>query len=140
MLLACTAAAMIFSEVFAWKKKKKVGHDSSTGSTSSNIKNLIIFNFIPFTNLNVIFALSFTFGVPISIFVTEPLGIPKISVQGVIILISLLSTNTEAKTYFKKKLFSLLGLEEIVQTDEIELRNVGGGRNLSKRAQEQGEA
>ena len=105
-----TALVMLLSEIIARRKRRKVGHNSNSDPS----QNFIISNFIPFTNLNVIFAISIFVTAFIKLIEKQQRGIPKLSIQCTIILLCLLITNKEAKTYSKKKLTNTLGLTSIL--------------------------
>ena len=64
---------------------------------------MVISNLIPFTSLNLIFAFSIVISVVIRLIQTTQIGVPKLSIQIVVMLICLLFSNSKAKIYFKTK-------------------------------------
>ena len=64
---------------------------------------MVISNLIPFTSLNLIFAFSIVISVVIRLIQTTQIGVPKLSIQIVVMLICLLFSNSKAKIHFKTK-------------------------------------
>ena len=102
VILAYTSiACMITSEVFA-KFKQRKRRVSPAGEPSRN--QLIIYNFIPFTTLNVIFATGFFISGFIRLFQRTQTGFPNLSIHAVIMLLCLLGSNSAAKKHFRRHL------------------------------------
>lgn len=106
ILTVTTMLAMIFSEVFAIQRKRNTRKIVPTNGILGNQKKeqTLILNLIPFTKLNVIFACSLLIPVVMKIFEETQMGVPKLSVQGCVMQVLILSTNSNAKAHFKKKL------------------------------------
>ena len=95
---------MIGSEVVAKLKKTKI-QPSQPG------KVFVIGNLIPFKNLNIVFAFGIIVRATIDIIWTTKYGLPKIAIQTTIMLLCLLLCNTDAKTYFKRRLSACRGVD-----------------------------
>jgi hypothetical protein len=99
-ILTCfTTVCMITSEIIARRKTKlsKLNH-----VPGHQRKNMVISNLIPFTRLNLIFAFGFFINAIIRVVQRTQIGFPNLSIQIVVMLISLLISNKEAKKHCKR--------------------------------------
>ena len=78
---------------------------------------------IPFTRLNIIFAISALFTCAIGLLWDARLGIPNLSIQIVFMQTILLVTNTEAKKYFRRKMRAIVGVE-LSENKDARVENV----------------
>ena len=100
---------MMYSELFARKKNRKISPLHPKNTQGIGAKNLIISNMIPFRRLNIIFAISSLFTCVIGLVWDARLGIPNLSIQITFMQSLLLITNTEAKKYFRRKMRAIVG-------------------------------
>ena len=128
MLAYLTSASMVASEIVAKMKKRKARQ-----LTSHNCeRNRLITNLIPFTNLNIIFAFSFSVNAVIHVIQDKQVGAPNLSIQVVIILACLLITNKNARLQLRKWLRieqpnSTMGLiqeEQTLRRSQVETMSV----------------
>ena len=125
MLAYLTSASMVASEIVAKIKKRKV---RDTGNITCE-GNRLITNLIPFTNLNIIFAFSFSVNAVIHVIQDKQVGAPNLSIQVVIILACLLITNKNARLQLRKWLRieqpnSTMGLiqeEQTLRRSQVEI-------------------
>ena len=109
VLTFVTAACMMYSELCARKKNRKISPLNPKNTQGTKAKNLIISNMIPFRRLNIIFAISSLFTCVIGLVWDARLGIPNLSIQITFMQFILLITNTEAKKYFRRKMRAIVG-------------------------------
>ena len=110
-----TTGCMISSEIVAQTKtrKRKISPAVANTPNGNPGKNLVISNFIPFTTLNIIFAFSIVISAIIRVIQQTQIGVPKLSIQMVIMLICLLFSNPKAKRHFKRRCSALRGVDQI---------------------------
>ena len=111
VLVYVTASCMVTSEIIATRKKRKINPQKSTKCQGNQGKKMVIFNLIPFTRLNLIFAFSAMITAIIRILQNTQKGVPNLSIQIVVMLLCLLATNNEAKLHFKRKYVALRGTD-----------------------------
>ena len=99
-----TALAMVAAEFVAKKRKRKVGPAKPILENPNQKKSLVISNLIPFTTLNVIFAFGVVVSAVIKLVEPSQYGVPKLSIQIVVMLLCLLHTNKEAKQRVRNKI------------------------------------
>ena len=73
-------------------------------------KKMIISNLIPFTRLNLIFAFGILISAIIKVFERSQIGVPKLSIQVMVMLLCLLLTNQKAKMPVKYNIISMRGI------------------------------
>ena len=133
ILTAITGMSMILSEIIARRMRRKVGPlPQNQKKADINQKSLVISNFIPFTNLNVIIAFSLLLMVVFKLIVTTQRGIPTIAMHQTLVLICLLVTNSDAKIKAKKMIFSTLGIKTTAVTENL---NTAPGNNQEREHQ-----
>jgi hypothetical protein len=115
MLAYITTACMISSEFFAKSKERQRQISPATTNTPSIhvCKTLVISNFIPFTTLNLIFALSNVICAIIKVIQPTQIGVPNLSIQMVVMQICLLFSNSDAKKYFKRRYAAFREVDQI---------------------------
>lgn len=113
LIATIASVTMVVSEIVAKIKKKKI-------QPSQPAKVFVIGNMIPFTNLNIVFALSIMVRVIIDLIWNSTYGLPKIAIQITFMLMCLLLCNDDAKTYAKRRFAAWRGV------------NVGPGNNKVK--------
>ena len=65
---------------------------------------MVIANLIPFTTLNLAFAFGFVVTVLIKALNPTQIGMPKLSINVSVMLVSLVWSNSDARSHFKRKL------------------------------------
>jgi hypothetical protein len=115
ILAYITTGCMISSEILAKTKKRKRRISPATSNTPNInlVRSLVISNFIPFTTLNLIFALSIVISAIIKVFQQTQIGVPILSIQMVIMQICLLFSNYEAKKHFKRRFDAFREVDQI---------------------------
>ena len=111
ILMGITGICMVSSEIVAKTRKRKINPGSPKIASVNKGKNMVISNLIPFTRLNLIFAFSGIISAIIRVIQRTQLGVPKLSIQIVVMLICLLLSNSGAKTHFKRKFCSICGMD-----------------------------
>ena len=111
ILMGITGICMVSSEIVAKARKRKINPGSPKIASVNQGKNMVISNLIPFTRLNLIFAFSGIISAIIRVIQRTQLGVPKLSIQIVVMLICLLLSNSGAKTHFKRKFCSMCGMD-----------------------------
>ena len=111
IIMGITTICMVSSEIVAKTRKRKIEPSSSKPVNANQSKNMVISNLIPFTRLNLIFAFSGIISAVIRIIQRTQIGVPKLSIQIVVMLICLLLSNSEAKKHFMRKCSSMRGLD-----------------------------
>ena len=108
---------MVSSEIIAKTRKNKIRPTRFDCDEANQGKKMIISNLIPFTRLNLIFAFGILISAIIKVFQRSQIGVPKLSIQVMVMLLCLLLTNHKAKTHVKQKIKSMRGirLEEYPQ-------------------------
>ena len=102
-----TASCMIFSEIVArMRPTNRVRPALPNKSHTQNRygKNMVIANLIPFTTLNLAFAFGFVVTVLIKALNPTQIGMPKLSINVSVMLVSLVWSNSDARSHFKRKL------------------------------------
>ena len=89
-------AAMVASEVVARARKPR----SQTNQTNGHI----ISNLIPFSNLNLMFAFGILTRLLAMCIKKDLVGVPLLSIQSTVMLLSLLATNSGAKERLRKRI------------------------------------
>jgi hypothetical protein len=80
---------------------------------------MIISNLIPFTTLNLIFALTVFINAIVKFCNPTQIGAPKLSIHGNLLLLMLVLTNSEARSHFKRKLAAWRG-RDLVESLELQ--------------------
>ena len=108
-----SAGAMLASEIVAQSRKKKVKRQNKQGNQT---KKFAISNLIPFTNLNLVFAISIVARILTAVVQKVFLGMPTGSIQLNVMLVLLLLSNKQAQDHFRKRLRRWMGVrDEAVQ-------------------------
>ena len=107
ILVCVTAACMFSSEICAKTRRQRISPASPSQANNSKVKKLIISNLIPFTRLNIIFAFSIFVVAMVKMIERTQTGVPKLSIQAVVMQLCLLLSNQEAKIHFGRKFSNL---------------------------------
>ena len=113
------AACMVLSEIIARMKMKRISPIQASNIKNNYGKNMIISNLIPFTTLNLIFALTVFINAIVKLFNPTQIGAPKLSIHGNLLLLMLVLTNSEARSHFKRKLAAWRG-RDLVESLELQ--------------------
>jgi hypothetical protein len=113
---------MVSSEIIAKRTKRKKSPARMNNVKGKRGKSMVISNFFPFTNLNLIFAFSIVIFTVIKVIQTTQIGVPKLSIQIVVILLCLLLNNSEAKLLFKKRYADFRGANLVVYPQQTTTR------------------
>ena len=85
VLAFITTACMVSSEIIAKRKKRKISPEMPN-APRIHVNNLKIFNLIPFTTLNLVFAFSVVISAVLRTIQKTQIGIPNISIQITVVL------------------------------------------------------
>jgi hypothetical protein len=121
ILAYITTACMISSEIFAKIKKRKRRISPAITKTNINLsKSLVISNFIPFTTLNLIFALSIVVCAIIKVIQPTQIGVPNLSIQMVVMQMCLLFSNFEAKKHFMRRYAAFREVDQVQTINQLD--------------------
>jgi heme/copper-type cytochrome/quinol oxidase subunit 2 len=109
ILVCVTVVCMISSEMCAKTRRQKISPASQV--KKAKVQKRIISNLIPFTRLNIIFAFSIFVIAMLKVIERTQTGVPKLSIQAVVMQLCLLISNPEAKIHFGRKFSNLTGLK-----------------------------
>ena len=118
ILVCVTAACMVSSEICAKTRRQRISPASPSQANKSKVKKLIISNLIPFTRLNIIFAFSIFVIAMVKMIERTQTGVPKLSIQAVVMQLCLLLSNPEAKIHFARKFSDLTGVKNKAYSKE----------------------
>ena len=117
ILAVFLGASMVLSEIFARMKRKKINPAQASNRYNNQGKNMVISNLIPFTTLNLIFALDVFVNAIVKLFNPTQMGVPKLSIHGNMMLLMLVFTNSAARSHFKRKLAAWRGVDFVEVVD-----------------------
>ena len=129
ILVCATAVCMVGSEIIANTRRKRIEPTKMTNPPTKRI----VSNLFPFTTLNVIFAFSILVAASIKVVERTQTGVPKLSIQSVVMQLCLFLTNTEAKSHFKKK-FSTFICSKLVENTNQTVIEIQDNTNIEKKS------
>ena len=120
---------MIISELVAIMRRPKRTRPTPPNNSNSQKnqgKNLVIANLIPFTTLNMAFALGFVLNALIKALNPTQIGMPKLSIHVTVMMVLLVWSNSDARSHFKRRLASWRGQDFVEVIDLQPLPNRRG--------------
>ena len=124
LLAVFTAMSMLLSEIFARMKRKRINPVPARSINNNHRTNMVISNLIPFTKLNLIYAVDFVLMSIVKLFNPTQMGVPKLSLHGSMMLLLLVLTNSDARSHFKRKLAAWRG-RDLVEVVELQQQQIG---------------